>query len=406
MADVMGAFLRGRQFAQAEAEHQQVLEENKLRTQILKHQIDGMKIEDQLRTRALQQQNLELMTGQPEADMPRETVSQNLPARSFAGSMTGLPGGDQTVSSSLSPNAQNPTPESVTRAKPVTISGVPQLGVGDVQVRPRSLEDIVRASVATKMMEPYDLARGAKRMIGNQTIAEGEPYPAPRPTRASIALDANKGDPAAAMRDLNAGSRQNTFTEVKDVTLDGKPTPLMKDSQGNWYDLNKNPIKNAAARIGQKPAGTPTAQANVDLRTDEKTRAEYNLFARAYRDEHPQPKDADFAAAAAANKPAPTKPPAPPSFDKWLVMTKDERQKAIKDPNARISDSEMMSRQKAGKTNAPAAAGGDQGGAKKFSATEVAGFLKQAPKGKESKVTLTDGTVWHVFKDGQYEQIQ
>src|SRR5262249_30645432 len=140
MADIAGNFIRGRQFAQAEAEHQQALEDSKLRQQVLKHQIDQLKIEDQLRARSIQAQQLQMMQGTPESEMPQEPVQQqNLPSRSFAGSQTGLPGlvsgmvrdnmggGDQAgPTSTVSPNAQSPElgTNSVMRPRAVQFSAV------------------------------------------------------------------------------------------------------------------------------------------------------------------------------------------------------------------------------------------------------------------------------------------
>ncbi len=120
--DVMKQYLAGHQAGQAEVQHQQAMEENSLRMKILKHQIDGLKIEDAVRQRALAAQNLSLMNGQPEAQMPTEPVEQqNLqPSQSYAGGMTGLPGmvsgmvrdemglpGPGTIAA---PNAQETTP--------------------------------------------------------------------------------------------------------------------------------------------------------------------------------------------------------------------------------------------------------------------------------------------------------
>lgn len=76
MADVAGAFLRGQQAGQAQLAHKQQLEENKIRLMVLKHSIDRIKLEDQLRAREISMQNAQLLHGQPEADLPQEAVTQ------------------------------------------------------------------------------------------------------------------------------------------------------------------------------------------------------------------------------------------------------------------------------------------------------------------------------------------
>jgi hypothetical protein len=198
MADVMGAFFRGHAAGQAEQEHQQALEDNKLRTLVLKHEIDRMKIDDQIRARDLATQNLSLLHGQPAADIPSDQVAgtqPNLPStNTAAGAMTGLPnvianlvrnklgapaGGDTTAGTLSAPAAQDPmtgtNPITTRVARPVTIPGVPALGVPDTSVRPRSMEALIQAQIASKMAEPYTLAPGAVRKIGTETIGEGGP---------------------------------------------------------------------------------------------------------------------------------------------------------------------------------------------------------------------------------------
>jgi hypothetical protein len=192
MADVVDAFMRGHAFAQAESAHEQQLEENKLRTQVLKHQIDSIKIEDQLRARELARQNLELQQGQPNADLPQEGVDQtNLPSRSLAGVVNGLiqarqglmttPGQDTATGTNAAPSftpapaAQDTTPGTTTVSRPaaVNIPGVDALGVPGVSVRPRSLEDLIRARAQEELTKPYNLGPGEKRFVGGQVVAEG-----------------------------------------------------------------------------------------------------------------------------------------------------------------------------------------------------------------------------------------
>lgn len=205
MADVVDAFLRGHQYGQAESDHQQQLEQNKLHTMILKHQIDALKIESQLRTRELAKSNLELMQGQPAADIPSDTVTtpqQNLPSTGLAGVVSGLirgrnglnvsPGGPEATPQepaadapafTPAPAAQDTTPgtnDVTTRlARAIQIPGVAGLGVDGVSVRPKSAEDLVQAHIAAAMrdaaLKPEKVGPGERVVVNGKTIAEGGP---------------------------------------------------------------------------------------------------------------------------------------------------------------------------------------------------------------------------------------
>lgn len=194
MADVMAAFLSGHQAAQAEKQHEQALEENKLRTMVLKHQMDGIKIENELRARSLAKENLDLLHGQPEADIPSDqvtTATPNLPSKSLAGVVQGLFGGHSqnmpdataapeatTPSSALVPEAQAAQPDThpVTSrvVRPVNIPGVPSLGVEGVSVRPQTLE----AGVAARQRAELEKALYGKYAPGEVSPALGPTPPA------------------------------------------------------------------------------------------------------------------------------------------------------------------------------------------------------------------------------------
>lgn len=425
MADVMGAFLKGRQVAQQEQEHQQALEENKLRAMVLKHQIDGLKIEDTLRKRALQAQNLSMLQGQPEADLPTESVTQpNLPSKSYAGSMTGLPGvvsslidarngGAAGPSTVLSDTAQpmQPGTNMTTRRAGVTISGVPEWGIPDIKPTPRSAEDIIRASIAQKMMEPFSLGPDQERIVGGQVVARGGPRTtAPRqPTRMSTALEATGGDAEKAL-ELEGKTRgtgaTNRFTP-KDFLLDGEQASGFVDAQGNYYDAGKNPIKNPAGRVKPLRGSGGANGGMTEAQVETAARAEYAQFARTYRQQHPAPTAAErqndtvLRSLPNTNLPPLETPPPPPSYDKWKVMTPEERQGVIQNPGARITDAEMAKRRTAG----PAKAKGAAPAAKKaFTPQQVEGFLKGQAKGK--RYTMTDGTQWDYLPDGTIKPVQ
>lgn len=103
MADVVQSYLAGRAAAQAESEHQQALQDSQLRQQILKHQLNSLKLEDQLRARDLATQTFRALNGLPASDLQTEEVPgqvPNLPSASNAGIVT-TPGTAQNPTSGL-----------------------------------------------------------------------------------------------------------------------------------------------------------------------------------------------------------------------------------------------------------------------------------------------------------------
>lgn len=267
MADVMAAFLSGHQAAQAEAQHEQAMEENKLRQMVLKHQMDGIKIENELRARAVAESNLQMLHGQPAADLPSDpvtTTQQNLPSQNLAGMVTGLIRGRQGLGDDAvsvdpppetvaAPAAQAETPgtNSQTTMVPraIDIPGVPSLGQPGVSVRPRSLEDVIRAQVATKLAEPFNLNEGQTRFVGGQPIARGTPKPITTAAGARTVLDPS--DPNS--RILTGGAR--TAPE---------PSAFSKDMQ-------ERRLKDAEARTAATRAAAEAAAAERKQRTAETT---------------------------------------------------------------------------------------------------------------------------------------
>jgi hypothetical protein len=261
MADVMSAFLQGHQFAQAESQHQQQLEENKLRTLVLKHEIDRMKIDDQIRARDLSKQNLDLLHGQPAADIPSDavtTATPNLPSRNLAGVVQGLIQGGQgqgvesgapaPVTSSTppsmpstipAPGAQAPEtlthPETAMVPRAVQIPGVDAFGgapaIPGVSVRPRSMEDVIRAQIAAEMAKPYTLKDDESRMLGNQVVAKGGGKKVIVPRGGTLVDENNPAQPLAVGQPAAKRSRPVAGT------LNGKPVYAVFDQDTERYTV-------------------------------------------------------------------------------------------------------------------------------------------------------------------------
>lgn len=310
MADVAARFISGVQAGQAELAHQQALADNKLRSLLLKHEIDRMKIEDQLRTREIQMQNLKLLEGQPEADLPGETNLGTLPRQQTGGLqpgfMTGMPGEpDQPqpqMASVGAPAAQAEQP--IKRISPVQIAGVPEMGISPVSIRPRSLEELVAQSILQKLNEPYNLPAGAARYVGGRKVAEREATP----SRITLGVKAAQGD--------------------------------------------------AGARAALEAAYPARGAASTD--PDRAARLQYDEFLKVYNRQNVMPTQGQRDAAQYGIGAPVAMPQPPPTFEKWQEMTIPERQDVIRNPNNRINDAELMQRRqrRLGGQNQPAAAQG------------------------------------------------
>lgn len=407
MADVAESFFRGIAAGHAQKAHEQQLAENKLRMQLLKHQMDRIKLEDQLRTRELQKENFALLHGQPEADLPTEPVTQqNLPTeRSYAGaqSMPDLVGGlirermggfAPTPTQMAAPDAQATTPgtnDLARRTAAVQIPGVAELGVPGVSVRPQSMEDLLRMSIAAKSIEPFNLGPDQTRFVGGREVAHGRPRTV-APTRASIALDAAGGNATKADESLRSQTATRAPVQT-DVLLDGAQTkvlfhPPTKSDPARYTDLDGAPIENASTRI--RPLRTSDgSRANPDT----EARMQYQEFFKVYNRSYPAPSAQERANAQLMGEELKPAAPAPPSFEKWKVMTPEERQGVLANPAARITDEEMSKRAK----SAPSTAAKPDA-----KSTSVPPAVATALKGKKpnTRYKLTDGSVWDVLADG------
>lgn len=289
----MDHFLRGHAAGQAEKEHEQQLEQNKLHMLVLKHQIDGLKIEDQIRARELAKQNLDFLHGQPDADIPSDAVTTqqpNLPATNLAGMMTGLIRDRQTQG--MTPGAAPPAPDAsaapdpttlaahdaqaatpgtnpVTSrvARPISIPGVPGLGVPGVSARPRSAEDLIRTMISTELAKPYTLKDDEQRMIGDRTIAKGGGKKVVVPAGGTLVDENNPSQPLATGGPSNSefGQFQQIYAEGLGATSFAKLTAPQK--AGAIPAFTK--MKQDPALAGMRLDAEQMRHAAADARTDQ-----------------------------------------------------------------------------------------------------------------------------------------
>lgn len=323
MADVAGAYFRGQAAAQAETEHEQQLEDSKLRQKVLKHQIDSLKIEDELRARTVATNNLQLLHGQPEADLPMENVTRtqgNLPSTSVAGGMTGpLPGAATSpavpaagaagapVSTVAAPGAQDTTTgtNDVTTRRPqaVQIPGIPSLGVPGTSVRPQSLEDMIRARIAEQMSTPYTLAPGARRMIGSDVIGTGGDQ------FHSIGAGGLAKTDAAGNTEVVAGGRAPTVTRPVAGMLNGKRVFATPTADGG-FTIGGRPVQ------GFTPA-PPASEGNADFEHNfRQYQSALSVLTKKHADQVRATIERNKTAAPGEEEDLPDF--TPPTYDEWL----------------------------------------------------------------------------------------
>lgn len=188
MANVTEAYLRGHQIAQAELEHNDALEQNKLHAMVLRHQLSALKLEDALRTRDIALKQAELMGQIPAGQQPQEpnpSFDNRLPGTSFGGAMT-APGSvsamtgagqapPQAPATVLSPQPAMPSPTQ-NAATSIPAVNLPDQGVSlPAMLLRRSLEDTMAQQTAAQAGQPFTLTAKpgevSTRYVGGKPIA-------------------------------------------------------------------------------------------------------------------------------------------------------------------------------------------------------------------------------------------
>lgn len=161
------------------------LEDRDIESKVLKHRITELKIADQLHARQAARENIQDLTGTPEADIP-SNLAEVAPT--------------PQVSAPAGMSGEGETP--AFQMKPVAIPGLNELGVPGISVRPQTMEDQLHALFAQAQIkaatEPYTLTapRGgsSKRMVGGREVATatGDPVLVPYVTRDANGVESTR----------------------------------------------------------------------------------------------------------------------------------------------------------------------------------------------------------------------
>lgn len=232
MADVAAAFISGHQAGQAKLAHDQSLEDSKLQQQILKHQMDRLKLDDKLRLRGIQIEQAKMTSGQPLASY---------------GAQDRAPDRVDTMG-----NAIPGTPQLM----PANIPGIPEAGLSDFAM-PRQTREEERAAQLQDFLQklsvtPVDVAPGHQYgMPGQPPLISVPPNPlrpanTPNSQEANFLLDGKsvKGDYIPGQN----GQPGHYFYNGQDVTGPRVGVIPTAATSGNEIDLTPEAIADTAMR--------------------------------------------------------------------------------------------------------------------------------------------------------------
>lgn len=200
----------GQQRKKTEQDFADAQEERGIQKMLLDLQMRKHKIDEAIQKRELAKGNVDLMQGQPFANLSRPVNE-------------GESGGYDLAN--VTPEQGIPQQRVI---DPVNIPGVEELGVPGVSVKPRSMEEIVGAQTQAKfrdlMLTPQKVGPGEKVMVGGQTLAEGGPKEETRSVEVQAADALAKGDkPAYArlmkVKDDMRAAVDPTIAAIRDATL-------------------------------------------------------------------------------------------------------------------------------------------------------------------------------------------
>lgn len=227
------AFLAGRQMrTQREDRERQVAnetEDRSIRKMMHDLEIRKLKIDEAVQKRELSKQNFDLTQGQPFADLPKDFE------------MTGMVG-----------SGLNAVPEVKATPRPMTIAGVPELGVPDAQRTPQSMEQIIQRQHAAKLDEPFTLNPGDVRIAGGEQIAANTN---PSPNKAQPSMDQQLLD-AETRGDQETAKRIRRVMNARDAT----PNATLQAIR----ELQLAQLRQAATTGGLSPALFNQAKAMAD----------------------------------------------------------------------------------------------------------------------------------------------
>lgn len=156
------------------------IEDREVEKQLLQHRLREIKLQDSLRKRKLAIENLGMMSGTPEADIPASMAENADPG------VGPIPGG------AYQPGVIGTVPETIQmrrRFAPMEIPGVPEYGMPGTQMRPDTYEQSMERQLASQiaqlrtkaLWEPANIGRGAVRVLPatGEILGEGQPFPEP-----------------------------------------------------------------------------------------------------------------------------------------------------------------------------------------------------------------------------------
>jgi hypothetical protein len=336
----MNAFFRGLAAGQAAREHEQQLEASRLQQQLLKFRLQGLQLEDKLRTYDVKQKHAELQfaaqNGRPLADMDTEAVTQQGPP--VEGNASGLQGPQGLQGVLLQqfhgrgPAIPTAGPETLSGPGPAAITvtqqpraiqypGLPaELGGGaGFTRRPRSREDLTQEAIRLKRAEaqpqivpPESSVYGYDQATGKPGVLYTNPNQRNKPAEQQLLEALRSGDVDGAQRILDAiaqvAKAKNTGRAQRPLVVNGRV-------------LDPNDPSKVITTV------PPQVNPNVETPQDRADRREYEDFVRQWDEKQrttlqypPDVENDPMAKARARRERAPYVPP--PSQADWIAAGK------------------------------------------------------------------------------------
>ena len=255
------AFQIGTQIRQRQEQAQAEAEERKLQREMLQHRIRQMGIEEKLSQRKLQQENWEMLSGQPRSNYETEQSMGEFQGPPVPDDL-GIPG--QEMYGSMN------TSQRIFNRPNVDIAGVEELGVPGIQRPVETLEEQLlkmRAQAAARSGAGFQSIRGRDAQgnpvfgrfspaEGTITNEQGQPIPGLRPYESvpSAGVDLNRAAQAAGFP---------TFMQVPDELKAQVQDLAMEMTQGLSYSRRlgtgqgalDSPITPQVSQSTQLPVG-------------------------------------------------------------------------------------------------------------------------------------------------------
>ena len=261
---LIGALETGKESKRRQLRDAWELEDRAVENEILTHRLRELKLQESLQKRAAAIQNLGLMQGTPESDIP-DSMAEGADS-GFGPIPQGAYSGEPLATVPGSIQMQR-------RFRPQEIPGIPELGLGGFQMRPQTYEqsmerqigDLITKKRAEAMWTPQRASRGGVVTLPatGEVLAKGDPYQSPDQYTTTVTRDAQ----GRTIRTLVPRAEAVGVPQVQE------PLPLRPRAAGNGGlgqggDVEYKAMLDAIMRGDDTIRSVPKSALGVRMRND------------------------------------------------------------------------------------------------------------------------------------------